>query len=187
MSALNHFLKNTVTAFLAIVMFSLPCAAVEEARLNRLYEELKQAESSEAVKIGDEIVLELSRSGSSAMDLLLKRGQDALEADDARAAIEHLTALTDHAPEFAEGWHLRAVAYTRTGLYGPAIADLERALALRPRHFQAIYGLGVVLEELNRPKMAHEAYSRVLEIHPHFAEVKDALDRLGTSLGGQDL
>lgn len=187
MSALNHFLKNIVTAFVAIVMFSLPCAAVEQARLDRLFAQLQDADAAEAGKIGDEIVLELSKSGSAAMDLLLKRGRDALEANDTRAAIEHLTALTDHAPEFAEGWHMRAVAYSRSGRYGPAIADLERALALTPRHFEAIYGLGVILEELDRPEMAIEAYERVLEIHPHYEDVADVLDRLNAALAGKEL
>ena len=187
MSALNHFLKNIVTAFLAIVMFSLPCAAVEQARLDRLFTQLRQADEAEAGKIGDEIVLELSKSGSSAMDLLLKRGRDALEAGETQTAIEHLTALTDHAPEFAEGWHMRAVAFSRTGLYGPAIADLEKALALRPRHFEAIYGLGVILEELDRPEMAIEAYTRVLEIHPFYEDVSEAVERLNATLAGKEL
>ncbi len=187
MSALNHFLKNIVTAFGVIVWFSLPLAAADEARLDRLYAQLKQVEPEEAVKIGNEIVLELSRSGSAAMDLLLKRGRDALEAGETQMALEHLTALTDHAPEFAEGWHLRAVAYRQAELYGQAIADLERALALRPRNFEAIYGLGVILEEVNRPDMAYEAYTRVLEIHPHFEDVSEALDRLEGSLDGENL
>ncbi len=168
-------------------MFSLPSAAVEQARLDRLFAQLQQSETEEARKVGDEIVLELSKSGSSAMDLLLKRGRDALEAGDTKAAIEHFTALTDHAPEFAEGFHMRAVAYTRAELYGPAIADLERALALRPRHFQAIYGLGVILEELDRPNMAYEAYTRVLAIHPHYQDVPEALDRLSGALDGENL
>lgn len=187
MSALNHFLKNTVAAFGAIVMFSIPCTAADQARLDRLYAQLLQVEEAEAVKIGNEITLELSRSGSSAMDLLLKRGRDALEAGETEQAIEHLTALTDHAPEFAEGWHLRAVAYRQAELFGQAISDLERALALRPRNFEAIYGLGVILEELERPKMAYEAYSRVQEIHPYFEDVADVLERLGATLDGENL
>ena len=104
MSALNHFLKNTVAAFGAIVMFSIPCAAADQARLDRLYAQLLQAEEAEAVKIGKEITLELSRSGSSAMDLLLKRGRDALEAGEVaeklaleRVALEDLPAeITNH-------------------------------------------------------------------------------------------
>jgi len=187
MSALNHFLKNIVTAFAVIVWFSLPAVAVEQARLDRLFQQLKQVEEAEALKIAAEITLELSKSGSPAMDLLLKRGKDALEAGETQAAIEHLTALTDHAPNFAEGWHLRAVAYLQTGRYGPALADLERALALRPRHFDAIFGLGVILEELERPDMALEAFQRVQEIHPHHEHLADALDRLNGALGGEDL
>ncbi len=186
MSALNHFLKNSVAAFVVIVTFSLPAAAGSE-RLERLYAQLREADAAEAVKLGDEIALELSKSGSSAMDLLLKRGRDALDAGDTRLAIEHFTALTDHAPEFAEGWHMRAVAFTRAQLYGPALADLERALALWPRHFSAIYGLGVLLEELDKPEMAYEAYERVVDIHPFYEDVRAAMERLSGALDGEDL
>ena len=42
-----------------------------------------------------------SRSGSEAMDLLLRRGNEAIEAEDYPAALEHLTALTDHAQKLA--------------------------------------------------------------------------------------
>ena len=80
MSALNHFINNTVAAFAVIVMFSIPCHAVEQARLDRLFGELKAAEQAEARKIAAEISLEFSKSGSASMDLLLKRGRDALES-----------------------------------------------------------------------------------------------------------
>ena len=40
------------------------------------------------------------------MDLLLERGRKAMSEGDTNTAIEHLTALTDHAPNFAEGWML---------------------------------------------------------------------------------
>ena len=121
------------------------------------------------------------------MDLLLKRGRDALEAGDSQAAIDHFSALLDHAPNFAEGWHMRSVTFSRVGRYGLALADIERALALNPRHFNAIYGLGVILEELNRPEMAHRAFSRVLAIHPHHEAVTKALERLGSQVGGSAL
>lgn len=187
MSALNHFLKTTVTSCLAVVMFSIPLAAAEQARLDRLFAELKEAAPEQALVVAKEIELEWSKSGSAAMDLLLRRGWDALEAGETAHAIEHFTAVTDHAPDFAEAWHARAVAYTRAQLYGPAIADLERALALSPRHFNAIYGLGVILEEMGRPEMAQEAYEAVLDIHPHQTEVQEALKRLAPQLSGQDI
>jgi Tfp pilus assembly protein PilF len=98
-----------------------------------------------------------------------------------------LTALTDHAPEFSEGYYWRALAYIQAELFGPAFADLEQTLALRPRHYGAIEALGFLLEEMNRPKMAHEAYERVLAIHPHHRDVQGALERLGPEVGGATL
>ncbi|MEE4186926.1 MAG: tetratricopeptide repeat protein, partial [Roseobacter sp.] len=126
-------------------------------------------------------------SGSAAMDLLLKRGRDALEEEDNERAIEHLSALTDHAPDFAEGWHLRATAFYRAGLYGPALDDLERALALNPNNFNAIFGLAVMMQEFGDLARAAEAYDRVLALHPHHEQAKEAKERLAGQGIGQTL
>ncbi len=121
------------------------------------------------------------------MDLLLKRGKDAFEAGQTQDAIEHLTALTDHAPDFAEGYYYRAMSYFHADMIGPAFGDIEMVLSLNPRHFGAIEALGFLLENLNRFDMAKEAYERVLAIHPHHKDVREALDRLAPHLSGQDL
>lgn len=172
-------------------MFSLPLglpvSAEDAGRLDRLYAQLKQAEAADARRIANEIQLEQSKSGSAAMDLLLKRGRDAMEAGEHQLAIEHLTALTDHAPDFAEGWHARAIAYARAGLYGPALADIERTLALNPRHFDAIASLGALLEEVGHDQLAHDAYAQVLAIYPSYEDVTTALDRLDAEIGGPNI
>lgn len=121
------------------------------------------------------------------MDLLLKRGQDALDVDDIDAALDHLTALTDHAPDFAEGWHTLALAYYRADQFGPAADALERTLALNPVHFGALRGLGAILEQVDKPHLAYDAYSRVLTLRPHDSEVIDALERLERQVNGQTL
>jgi tetratricopeptide (TPR) repeat protein len=179
-------LNRIVAAGVAIVTFSLPVLA-EETRLDDLFAQLSQAEAPEARKIAAEIELALSRSGSPAMDLLLRRGQDALEAGDLGAAIEHLSAAIDHAPDFAEAWHLRSVAFFKQERYGLALHDIEQALALEPRHFNVIYGLGVLLDELGQPDLAEDAFSRALAIHPHHEDVTKARESVTRDLGGAEL
>ncbi len=179
-------LKGIVTTFAAIVLLSgqgFAQSVDEEALLNRL----AGADAAEALGIDRELQALWKKSGSASMDLLLKRGRDALEEDDSATAIEHLTALTDHAPEFAEGWHMRATAFYNADLYGPAVADLERALALNPNNYRAIFGLGTILEMFGDEKRAFEAYARAKAIHPHFEEVVQALDRLRARVEGQTL
>lgn len=179
-------LNRIVAAGIAIVTFSLPALA-EETRLDGLFAQLSQAEAPEARKIAAEIELELSRSGSAAMDLLLRRGRDALEANDIKGAVEHLSAAIDHAPDFAEAYHLRSVAFFQQERYGLALHDIEQALVLEPRHFNVIYGLGVLLDELGQPDLAQDAFSRALAIHPHHEDVTKARESVAREQGGADL
>ncbi|MGY9046705.1 MAG: tetratricopeptide repeat protein [Rhodobacterales bacterium] len=181
--------KSTVTAFLVLVSFSLPLAAQAQmsARSDALLSDLAQADAAGAERLEREIRLEWSKSGSAAMDLLLKRGQDAMEVNDIPKAINHFTALTDHAPDFAEGWHGLALAYFQADRLGLTADALEHTLALNPRHFGALRGLGAVFEELDQPALAYDAYSRVLEIRPHDTDVEEALKRLETRVRGTEL
>lgn len=152
-----------------------------------LIERLAQSEPAEAHKIDRQLQAIWSKSGSSTMDLLLKRGRDALEVDDVTAAIEHLTALTDHAPDFAEGFHQRASAYFRAELFGPAFWDLERALRLNPDNYNALFGLGALLETFGDAQNAFDVYGRVLALHPHHKDAQEARARLEPDVAGQAL
>ncbi|MDP5215788.1 tetratricopeptide repeat protein [Ruegeria sp. 2205SS24-7] len=182
-------LKDIVAATFVIVMFS-GSGHSQQADINdesQLLAALALADESQARRLNRQLQSLWSKSGSPSADLLLQRGRDALEADDIEAAIEHLTALTDHAPDFAEAWHARASAYFAADLLGPAVADLERALALNPNQYDAIFGLGLIFEALNRPEQAYQAYERALAIHPHHEQVTNAMNRLQSRVEGQSL
>ena len=178
-------LKPIVAALAMIVTFSLPLQAAET--VDELLNKLRNAEAAEAIQLDRAVQAEWSKTGSASMDLLLKRGRDALEVGDITAAIEHLTALTDHAPDFPEGWHLRATAYYQAGLYGPALGDLQTALRLNPNNYNAIFGRAVMMEELGDKQRAHEFYMRVRAIHPNHTELTEALARLERDALGQSL
>ncbi len=171
-----QILKLIVTALLVVSHFSAPAQA--QSSEQELLEQLRTADEAEANRLDRELNLIWDRSGSASMDLLLKRGREALEEEDTARAIEHFSALTDHAPYFAEGWHARATALFRAGLYGPALESLQQALALNPHHYDAIFGLGVMFQEFGDLPRAAEAFNKVLELHPHHERAKEARDRL---------
>ena len=187
-------LKAIVAAISVVVIPCLPSILAAQSGANlsalseaELLERLEDADPTDAAAVERELQALWSKSGSAAMDLLLRRGRDAMERQDWQAAIEHLTALTDHAPDFAEGWSERARAFFHAELFGPAVADLERALALNPNDYNAIFGLGQVFEFFGDPERAYAAYERAKAIHPYHEEVTKALDRLSTVVGGQAL
>ncbi|WP_193141170.1 MULTISPECIES: tetratricopeptide repeat protein [unclassified Meridianimarinicoccus] len=158
-------------------------ALAEEAPLDRLFDRLADPELANWQQVENEIWGIWSKSGSDTADLLLERGRQAMTAGDMPAAIDHLSALIDHAPDFAEGYNARATAYFQAGLLGLSLRDIEATLALNPRHFGALSGLGMILEQIGDEARALDAYRMVNAIHPHRPNVKDAMKRLEARLG----
>lgn len=128
----------------------------------------------------------LSRSGSPSFDLLLERGEKALEAKNPDAAMEHLIALTNLAPDFSEGWRLRALAHVAKEEPGPALAALADAIAAEPRNYKAHYLLGALFEKLEQRKKAYAAYEQALKTHPNHSEARPAFERLAPKAVGRD-
>jgi tetratricopeptide (TPR) repeat protein len=128
-----------------------------------------------------------SRSGSASVDLLWKRGQDALEAGSPDEAIEHFTAAIDWSPDFGEAYLGRAIAFYLTNRAGPALGDLRQALALNPHQWEAMQGFAVLLEEIGEEEDALEVWRRVHDMHPQNPEAAAAVDRLELQLQGRTL
>ncbi|MEX5727087.1 tetratricopeptide (TPR) repeat protein [Rhodovulum iodosum] len=186
MKAIRKAINTVLAATLAGSVWLAPGAG-SAAPVDELLEELGKSDLPNWKMVENEIRTAWSKSGSASMDLLLRRGREAAEAGDWDVAIAHFTALTDHAPGFAEGYNARALAYYKSNRYGPAIADLRRALALNPRHFEAMTGLATILEEIGREAEALEIYRAARAIHPHDPDLEKAEERLEQELSGRSL
>ena len=193
MQSLSTYRKYIVASFCGVLM-ALSLGSMTQAdetakkmQLDGLFAQLADPDNQSWEAALNQIQTEWSKSGSPAFDLLLMRGRQAMEDGDLPAAIEHLTALTDQAPDFAEGWNARATAYYLAGLYGPSIIDIEHVLQLEPRHFGAISGLGLILQEIGREDEAVRAFKASLAIHPHQDGISQALKELEQASSGTEL
>jgi tetratricopeptide (TPR) repeat protein len=156
-------------------------------RLEELFVELAEPGRDDWQRIEGEIVRIWSQSGSDAMDMLLQRGNDAMARQDLKSAVGHYSALIDHAPDFAEGWNARATAYYHMGEYALSVSDIERVLALNPRHFGALWGLASILEEMGEIELSLEALRAVRALTPNRRNVDDTIKRLERATGGAEL
>lgn len=190
---LNPFLNRIVTALLiaGAVLGATVAPAVADAgdvsELDSLYRDLADPENSEWQRAEDEIRARLFETGSETLNLLLQRGYEALEAGEFTTAIEHFTALTDHAPDVAEGFNGRATAYFFAGRFGPSMEDISRVLELEPRHFGAMIGLARILEDTGFLKEALEVNRQVAILHPHHLGVAEVIEKLEAQVGGISL
>lgn len=191
---LNHIVAASVLAL--AFCGAVPAAALAQTAgaahaalpdVPKLLQELKSDDPSIWRKAQSDLLRVWSNSGSAAMDLLYQRGKKALADDDTDAAIDHLTALIDSAPDFAEAYNLRANAYYEAGLFGPAVADLGKALQLNPHQFGALAGLAMILEDSGFDKEALRAYKASAAIDPHQDSVNKAIARLTRAAEGEEI
>ncbi|HZN28901.1 MAG TPA: tetratricopeptide repeat protein, partial [Xanthobacteraceae bacterium] len=67
------------------------------------------------------------------------------------------------------------------------IGDIREVLAREPRHFGALAGLGIILQEFGDDKRALDAFRRALAIHPHLERVPDMVKRLSDKIDGREI
>lgn len=176
-----------LNTFVAAILLTCGSLAADEAALDQLFQLLRQPDVDDWESIEQEIWQEWSESGSPTIDLLLERGRQAMTDGDLKVAIEHFSAVIDHAPDFAEGWNARATAFFASERYGLSIADIQRTLILNPRHFGALQGLGRILEEMGHIESSLQAYRKAFDLNPHRPGLKEAIERLSRQVGGVEL
>jgi tetratricopeptide (TPR) repeat protein len=96
--------------------------------------------------------------GKGVKDMAHRRYQGALRSFDD---------LVQLAPQFAEGWNRRATLLYLMGDLRGSVDDIQRTLALEPRHFGALAGLGLIYMQLDDPQAAEAAFERALQVNPH--------------------
>lgn len=170
----------------AIICCALSGAAIAEP-LDDLFAELAESDAQTMPYVAGKIREAWGQSGSASVDLLLLRGQEAMELQDSEAAIGHLTACIDHAPDFTQAYQDRAVAYFQAGYIGPAIADLRQVLINEPRHFDAMMVLAIIEEQLGRTDQALALWDEVAQILPDDPTVTDAQARLILGRDGTEI
>ena len=126
-------------------------------------------------------------SGSPTHDLLLRRASKAIKEKKYDLAFPLLDAIVELQPDFAEAFSVRAYAFFAKNEPHRALADLRRVLALDPKHYRALEGIGQILRDLGEKKASLEAYRKLIEVYPLFDGAQKAVDQLTIEVEGQGI
>jgi tetratricopeptide (TPR) repeat protein len=156
--------------------------------LDTLFEALKVApDDSSAKAIEDRIWALWVVSTSDTCNLLMSRAKKAAESKDLDLAVKLLDAVVKLKPDYVEAWNRRATIHFMQKDFARSLADIRQVLAREPRHFGALAGLGLILQELGDDKRALEAYRKALAVHPHLARIPDVVKTLADKVEGRDI
>jgi tetratricopeptide (TPR) repeat protein len=156
--------------------------------LDFLFGALKVAPDADSAKQVENRIWALwLASGSDTANLLMSRVRTAIDANDLDLAIRLLDALVKVKPDYVEAWNRRATIHYLRKEFGDSLQDIQQVLRLEPRHFGAMSGLGMILQEVGDEKHALEVFRRALEINPHLQRVPDLVKSLSEKVEGRDI
>ena len=176
----------TVLAMIVIAGPGQPALAdQDDPRLEGLFERLQTtADPAEARAVEQRIWRVWIESDDAALDRLMQQGLAAMHEQQYAAALQAFDRMVEQAPEFAEGWNKRATVHFLMGAWGASVRDIQRTLALEPRHFGALFGLGLIYEALEQSEAALRSYEATLALNPHSESAREKIEQLRQQLRG---
>lgn len=157
-------------------------------QLDGLFAALKVAPNAQIAKqIEKRIEAALVITESDTLNLLMVRAQTVMQEKEYKTAEQLLDSIIQVNSRYTEAWARRATLYfVQKDIYR-SLADLRVVLAQEPRHYQALAGLGIILQDIGEEKLALQAYRRALEINPHLESISESVRRLKLKVEGRDI
>lgn len=156
--------------------------------LSDLFQRLRQSPDEQSAEAVAETIQKIwLRSGSDTVDLLMNRAAQSLQDEDVDMALDILDSVVEIAPEYPEGWNQRATVFFMKRDFGRSLEDLQHVLALEPRHFKAINGLALIMQELGDKQAALRAFREALDLYPQSEDMKRVEEELEREVEGQGI
>jgi tetratricopeptide (TPR) repeat protein len=108
-----------------------------------------------------------SRSGDKAIDELLAKGVDEMQAGEFKGAIATFSEVIRRKPAFAEGWNKRATVLFLAGEFRKSLADCDEVMKRNRYHFGALAGYGQIYFQLEEYEKAIKYWKRALQVNPN--------------------
>lgn len=167
----------------------LPKVGADRTRgLDFLFGALKVAPDEASAKhVEARIWAQWLHTPSDTAALLMMRAKAAMDAQQMDVALKLLDALVKLRPDWVEAWNRRATLYYLRNDYGHSLQDIQQVLIREPRHFGALAGLGMIMQDLGDDKRALDAFRKALAINPHMDKVPDLVKTLSEKVEGRDI
>ena len=127
------------------------------------------------------------QTSSDTAALLMLRAKNAMDAQKPDVAMKLLDAVVKLRPDYVEAWNRRATLYYLKNDYARSLQDIREVLIREPRHFGALAGLGMIMQDLGDEKRALEAFRKALAVNPHLEKVPELVKTLTEKVEGRDI
>jgi tetratricopeptide (TPR) repeat protein len=113
-----------------------------------------------------------SRSGDKAIDALMAKGVEEMQAGQFKESIATFSDVIRRKPAFAEGWNKRATVLFLAGEFRKSLADCDEVMKRNPNHFGALAGYGQIYFQQEQYDRAIKYWKRALQVNPNMMSLE---------------
>ena len=177
-----------VTLALGCCLPLIGTADQTDQRLDGLFQTLQTSQDSTALGEAEATIWEIwYESGKDDIDTLMLEAAALVRSGDLADAELVYSRIIEATPQFSEGWNRRATVRFYQNDYAGSLADIEQTLKLEPRHFGAIWGLGMILGSQRDYQRAINAFEMLLEIKPNAGDARPRIELLKQQLAKESV
>ena len=182
----NVCLPALLLIALSMLAFNPAVADQNDERLTGLFKQLAAIDDAVQGRAIEGQIWEIwLESGRSDIDVLMQQGISAMATRNFDDALLLFDRIVEMAPEFAEGWNKRATVYFLRDELDASVRDVQRTLALEPRHFGALSGMGLIFMQIGDKEGALKAFEDVLNLYPSSESARFHVEHLRAAIGGK--
>lgn len=113
-----------------------------------------------------------SRSGDKAIDALMAKGVEEMQAGQFKESIATFSEVIRRKPAFTEGWNKRATVLFLAGEFRKSLADCDEVMKRNPYHFGALAGYGQIYFQQEQYDKAIKYWKRALQVNPNMISLE---------------
>ena len=151
-----------------------------DINLNQLFDQLKKSNNT-SVALEIEIKIYSIWSTHPTQEKLTKslaKGSDLMSKGKFEKSYKVFSTIVNVAPDWAEGWNMRATVLYLMGRYQDSLNDIDEVLKRESRHFGALSGQGLVHIGLKNYEKAIKSYEKAKKIYPSLISANVMIHRL---------
>lgn len=170
-------LVAAIRAFLVLpfLVAAIPVLAadpyVDNAAVDELFEELRLTGSAiEADEVSRQIWGLWFSPSDAALATRMSVAGNLLGEGNILESLEELDGIVAAYPDYAEGWNQHATVNYMLNRLDASLADIDKVLAIEPRHFGALSGRVLIYLKQGKHAAALRDMIAALAIHPYLSE-----------------
>ncbi|MEM1137304.1 MAG: hypothetical protein AAGI07_15810 [Bacteroidota bacterium] len=152
-------------------------------KLDKLFHQLREANGEKEIAEIETVIWSVwMDAGSQTINAKMEEGMVFMDDEDYHEAIKVFKEMEKRWVTYSEVWNKKATAYYLNGEFNNSLINIEKTLAIEPRHFGALSGKATIYREIGYDKGVVKTLKQMQQLMPGKVMLNKQIEELVSKL-----